>query len=165
MSARFSPDRRHRYVLSRALTGTQVSPDGPLTCLFIGLNPSTADEVEDDPTVRRCAGFARLWGYERVSLVNVFALRATDPRELRLVPREDAIGPDNDEHVLREAQAAELVVAAWGNGAKLARRGEYVADMLVMAGVGLQVFGLTKDGHPRHPLYLPASAEPEPWLP
>src|SRR5919204_4199606 len=106
LRTRFSECRTWRYSLTRGLDGS----DG--TVAFVGLNPSTADETTDDPTVRRCIGFAREWGFARVEVVNVYAFRARDPRELWRA--DDPVGPDNDRILAQVLDGAELVIAAWG---------------------------------------------------
>lgn len=148
----FSRGRTYRYDLWRIL-------DGEGSVAFAGLNPSTADEQRNDPTVRRCIGFARSWGFGVFHMLNVFAYRATDPREM--YQADDPIGASNDEWLLRIAHRADLVVAAWGTHGAHLGRGEEVRQLL--AGVELHHLGLTKDGHPRHPLYLRADSTPERW--
>ena len=111
----FSPDRRYRYWLEAKLSDS----DG--VCMFVMLNPSTADEVKSDPTVTRAKGFARSWGYGTLWVCNLFALRATDPGVLRKCP--EPIGADNDEHILRSAPLSDEVVCAWGNHGEHLDRG------------------------------------------
>ena len=105
-SAAFSPCRRYRYCLSRVW-----NPKLP-SVMFVGLNPSTADEQEDDPTVRRCIGFARNWNFGGLILVNLFAYRSTDPADLLRV--DDPVGPGNDKHIL--ASAAGQGGLSWRGG-------------------------------------------------
>jgi hypothetical protein len=161
--AKFSPCRTWRYTLYRQWG------DGP-TVAFIGLNPSTADETKDDPTMRRCIGFAKAWGFSRFVMLNLFAFRSTDPNGI-YPPREvaSAVGPENDMHILEEAEKAELVVAAWGNHGKLHKRGEDIARMVRWARRGrsfqLHAIRVTRAGQPEHPLYLPSSLTPQPWGP
>jgi len=127
--------------------------------VMVLLNPSTADAHCDDPTLRRCRAFARSWGYAEMRLLNLYAYRATDPRELWRTP--DPVGPDNDRH-LATAGANGLVVAAWGALA----RPDRVRQVLALPGFHrLAALGVTKTGSPRHPLYLPADTRPEPWRP
>ena len=106
-SAKFSSCRTYRYSLTR------IWDDSKETCVFIGLNPSTADENDDDPTIRRCIRFAKDWGFGRLVMVNLFSYRATDPKVMKSTPHP--IGDDNDKHLLAECGKAQLVVAAWGN--------------------------------------------------
>jgi hypothetical protein len=152
-NAYFSRDRRHRYWLSRTLTLN------PGVVAFVGLNPSTADEHTDDPTVRRCIGFAMAWGYGRMLMLNLHAFRSTDPKGLYTA--DDPVGPENASLVLTLANAADNVICAWGANA-LHRDAAVIAERLAaIPGVGC--FGLTKGGHPKHPLYLPANNPVFPW--
>lgn len=140
---------RYRYTLERVLNPLHPEP----TVLFVMLNPSTADEREDDPTIRRCIGFARSWGAGRLRVVNLFAARATDPREMKAM--DDPVGPGNDQWIAHEIANAETVVAAWGTHGAYRDR---AADVMAMLpGVDWQCLGTTKDGHPRHPLYVAAN--------
>lgn len=146
-SASLSPCRRYRYDLWR-----RWAP-GPYA-MFIGLNPSTADETQDDPTIRRCIGFAKAWGYSALCMTNLFAFRATDPKEMKA--EVDPIGWGNDATIIRLSADAGVVIAAWGvHGTHLDR----AADVVKLI-PNLQCLGLSKDGHPRHPLYLKADCEP-----
>jgi hypothetical protein len=154
-SAVFSGDRRYRYALTR-----RWDLSSPLAC-FIMLNPSTADAMADDPTIRRCTGFARAWGAGGLLVVNLFGLRATDPAELRSA--DDPVGPDNDAVITwwLWSQQAELigpVVAAWGVHGTLQGRDRHAAGLLADRGRDLSCLGVTKDGNPKHPLYLPADS-------
>lgn len=149
-SAEFSPCKSYRYVLRREWG------DGK-TVVFIGLNPSTADERFDDPTVRRCIRFAQDWGFKRMVMANLFALRATDPRVMKR--HDDPIGPDNNRVLQDLVAAAGLAVAAWGVHGKHLQRDEAVRKMLP----GLSCLKLTKEGMPAHPLYLPATTRPFRW--
>jgi hypothetical protein len=121
------------------------------------LNPSTADERTDDPTIRRCIGFARDWGYGGVEIVNIFALRATDPRELRLA--RDPIGRVNDRHVREAAERSSAVVIAWGVHGALRARGAAALGLLSPR-ARLLALGWTRAGEPRHPLYLRRDVRP-----
>lgn len=140
--ASFSQCGQYRYALWR-----QWDRGGP-TVLFVGLNPSTADHMRDDPTVRRCIGFARDWGFGRLVVVNLFALRSTSPRALRRAP--DPVGPRNDRWIARLAADAELVIAAWGALGNYRDRARLVTSTLS----DLYCLGRTRDGSPRHPLYV-----------
>jgi hypothetical protein len=143
-TARFSRCSEYRYTLSR--TWDKSLP----RVLFIGLNPSTADDQRDDPTVRRCIGFASEWGYGGLILVNLFAYRSTDPNGLTEV--DDPIGPENDRWISVEQAKADRVVAAWGNHGVLLNRDTAVLESLNQA----YCLGITKAGCPRHPLYIAA---------
>ncbi|MBX3356447.1 MAG: DUF1643 domain-containing protein [Phycisphaeraceae bacterium] len=151
--ARFSPCRRYRYLLKR-----RWAREKPFV-LFIGLNPSTADETLDDPTVRRCVGFARSWGYGGLMLANLFAFRSTCPRRLTQV--RDPVGPENDDWLVRSARSAGLVVAAWGVHGTLQDRADAVVGQLP----DLYCLGTTRAGAPRHPLYLSANTPLQPFVP
>jgi hypothetical protein len=143
----FSPCRTWRYSLRRRLSGTG-------TVAFVGLNPSTADEARNDPTIRRCLGFARRWGFGLLEVVNVYGLCATEPRALWAAP--DPVGPGNDRVLSAVVERADLVVAAWGVHARRAR----IAELeWAFEGVRLHALGFARDGAPRHPLYVRADAE------
>lgn len=150
-SATLSPCRAYRYALWRRWGR------GPYA-MFIGLNPSTADETNDDPTIRRCIGFARAWGYEALCMTNLFAYRATEPADMKKAA--DPVGFENDGALETLARGAGVVVAAWGAHGTHQGRDKAVRSFVN----GLHYLRLTKDGHPGHPLYLPANLEPQPWV-
>ncbi len=151
-SAVLSPCGRYRYRLER-----RWAP-GPAV-VFVMLNPSTADHQADDPTIRRCLGFARAWGYDALVVVNLFAWRATEPAQLP-AERELAVGPEADAHLLEAARSTDLVVCAWGvHGVRFGRDQE-VLGLLRGAGVEPMCVGVSKEGHPRHPLYVRAGLKP-----
>ena len=154
-SASFSPDRRYRYWLESTL-----GDGGDGVCMFLMLNPSNADEVRSDPTVTRCKGFARSWGYGSLWVCNIFALRSARPDALIASP--DPSGPENDRHILEYARKADRVVCAWGNHGMHQGRGEQVLEMLEGDGLSgrMSHLGLTSKDQPRHPLYLKASTRP-----
>jgi hypothetical protein len=148
---------RYRYLLTR-----QVGP-GDRTATFIALNPSTADATNDDPTIRRCIGFARQWGCGRLAVLNLFAVRATDPADMKRA--DDPVGPENKDwfdRILRDSHDGP-VVCAWGV------HGEYMEQDLTalgwLEGYGIKTLalGATREGHPKHPLYLPYSAPLAPF--
>lgn len=145
-----SDDREYRYRLWR--TWDVSKP----TLAFVMLNPSTADESEDDPTIRRCLGYAKDWGYGKLVVGNLFALRSTDPDNLR--EHEQPVGPENDAHLREICDDAEKVVAAWGANGTYQGRGREVTGMLEGE---LYALDTTKDGQPVHPLYQPKDAELE----
>jgi len=118
------------------------------------LNPSMADAEQDDPTLRRCMGFAQGWGFSTLSVHNLFALRATDTKEL--LTANDPVGPLGDVEFL-VATTADLVIAAWGAGVPFDRDRQ---AMEMLKGTPLYCLGRTKDGHPRHPLYVKKGLQP-----
>ncbi len=129
--------------------------------VFIGLNPSTADETVDDPTIRRCINFARSWGRSGVVMLNIFALRSTDPKVLFAV--SDPVGLDNDHALTVVSAVCQPVVACWGvHGSHLAR-GYYVKQLLRQTCPAVFHLGLTKSGQPKHPLYLRKTTERIRW--
>ncbi len=119
---------------------------------FIMLNPSTADARKDDPTIRRCISYARSWNAGGIVVVNLFAFRATDPKEL--LKAADPVGPGNDLHIRKAVERCHPVVCAWGTKGALLGRGEAVKRLLAEVGVAVKCLAVTKDGHPNHPLYL-----------
>jgi hypothetical protein len=128
---------------------------------FIMLNPSTADAVIDDPTIRKVMGFARRWGCGELQVVNLFAYRATAPTDLRKA--DDPVGAGNRKWVCRAANESGLVVCAWGTHGAYMNQDLAVLGWLTALGVRPFALGLTRDGHPRHPLYVPYSAELVPF--
>jgi hypothetical protein len=149
----FDPSRVYRYLLTRQW-GT-----GP-AATFVMLNPSTADALVDDATIRRCIGFARREGCGGIVVANLFALRAPNPH--RLAAHPDPVGPDNN-HYLAQVGADGPVIAAWGIRGTLRGRDATVAAILERGGRQLLCLGVTAGGHPRHPLYLPGTALLRPW--
>lgn len=152
-SATISGCGQYRYRLSRLAGDAQ-----PLA--FIMLNPSTADASIDDPTIRRCIGFAASHGYAGINVFNLYALRATDPKELWTHP--DPVGPDNDFHLNLAAAQHKQLVCAWGGNAKPGRV-DHVRQLFLEAGCQLKCLGKNKDGSPKHPLYLPSNSQLIPW--
>ena len=147
----FSPCRTYRYALWRQWIG------GVGYAMFIGLNPSTADETHDDPTVRRCIRYVQSWGYEALCMMNIFAYRATDPAIMKRAA--DPIGPENDQYLKELAEGAGIVVAAWGVHGQHQGRDKQVIAMLPE----LHCLKITGDGCPGHPLYLSKSIKPILW--
>lgn len=142
----------YRYWLFRGRPGSRVC--------FVMLNPSTADATEDDPTVRRCRGFSEAWGFDGFQVLNLYAYRATDPKQLAAVP--DPHGPDNHGWLRHWLPRADLVVCAWGTHADPRTVGRFV-ELAGSLGVPLFCLDTTKDGHPSHPLYLKGDLKPRPW--
>lgn len=157
-SAVISDCEQYRYMLAR-----ELRPGiNPRTLMWVMLNPSTADAYEDDPTIRRCVGFARTWNYDRVTVANLFAYRATDPRAL-LGRGNDIIGPRCDDWIKRLANEATIIVAAWGRwGQHFPARVERVKN--IVRRYDVNALGFTRDGkHPLHPLMQPADAQLTRW--
>lgn len=164
--AKLSADRQYRYVLGR-----RWAP-GPALAV-IGHNPSTADEAEDDATIRRCVGFAKRDDFGALLMLNLCAWRSTDPEALTLV--SDAVGPDNDFWLRRVVTGDDFgngtsgtvgrVVAAWGAlhakaKAQVVREAPRRVLRVLTQVVEVHAFKLTKDAHPQHPLYLPGDVVP-----
>ena len=153
-SAIYSPDSRFRYALTR------IWAPGP-RALFVMLNPSTATELQNDPTVERCERRARAMGFGSFAVANIFAYRATDPKAMRAQP--DPIGPQNDAAILDLATQADQIICAWGSHGAHLDRGAAVESLLRATGRPLMHLGLTQAGHPKHPLYIGYSQQPELW--
>lgn len=159
-SATLSPCGTWRYDLTRRIG------DGP-TAAIVGVNPSTADAIKDDQTIRKDLGFAARIGWGRIVKINKFAGRATDVRELRNM--SDPIGPENDAHIERVIRDCDVLVFAWGPLSKLPRhlrsRWKFLHDTAQAAGKSPLCWGVAKDGHPRHPLMLAYATPLVPWSP
>lgn len=141
-SADFSPCRNYRYTLWRWWDESKPY------VMFIGLNPSTADEIEDDPTIRRCVNFAKSWGYGGFCMTNLFAIRATKPKTM--LAHNQPIGFDNDKWIDSIAKNAGIIIAAWG-----AHGGHINRDKEIMARFeNLKCFEILKSGKPKHPLFV-----------
>lgn len=154
-SAYFSRCGKYRYRLYRRWSDAKH-------VTFVMLNPSTADARNDDPTIRRCIGFAKDWGCGCLEVLNIFALRSTSPRAL--IHTFDPIGPLNNDFLLSlTLRTDRFIVAAWGRHGTLWERGKWVAQMLARRDVSLHALGANKDGTPKHPLYVPGTATAEPW--
>ena len=157
-SSVLSDCEKYRYSLTR------VWDDNKPRVLFIMLNPSTADAEKDDPTIRRCMGFAKDWGYGGIYVVNLFALRATNPKDLLKAPF--VVGVENEKWFRRMSALAHLVVCAWGNGAivdKLQKRLDHTWKPLSWVSKPLHYIELSNDGTPKHPLYLPKHLTLKPY--
>lgn len=151
-TAVFSDCGRYRYWLTRELA------DEGVKVAFVMLNPSTADAERLDPTVRRCVAYAQDWGASSLTVVNIFALRSTDPRALYHHP--DPVGPENEGYIRRAAREADFVICAWGTHGALHHQGEHTLQWITAAGAQPRALAVTKDGHPAHPLYLRADLPP-----
>jgi len=153
MDALISPCRLFRYTLRRTWDATKPK------AFIIGLNPSTADHLKNDPTVTREIAFAVSWGCGTLLKGNLFAYRATNPKDMKKAA--DPVGPDNDRYLLEMFNEADIVVCAWGTGGSFMRRDLAVAKLL--QGRTFRCLSVTKEGHPRHPLYLKAGTPLEDW--
>lgn len=153
--AEFSSCRTYRYVLWRRWAWNGYANQ----VMFVGLNPSTADESEDDPTIRRCIRFAKDWGYGGLLMMNAFAFRATDPKVMKAA--SDPVGPANDEAFGYRRTQVGLIVAAWGTHCPVDR------ERAVCRAISrpIHCLGTTKSGAPKHPLYLKADTRREIWTP
>ncbi len=153
-----SPEPIYRYALWRNFDPPLLRP--ARTILWICLNPSTADETEDDPTMRRCISFSKQWGYGGMFVTNIFGLRSTDPKGLKTIA--DPNGPDNDRVISDLCEWCEKIVVAWGAHGAFQQRAQYVIERLI----GPRTFyclGRTKQGYPKHPLYVKGVTPLEPY--
>ncbi len=159
---------------SPCLDGAGHQIGEPLSCVFVMLNPSTADGKQDDPTIRRCVAFAKAWGYDRLEVVNLFAYRATKPAHLLALNHDDEPwGPFNRDAVMDAVSDAGIVVCAWGaHGGHLGQDETvlgWIQDAVEIAAecdgrdIPICALSLTKDGKPRHPLYLRGDLQPVPF--
>jgi hypothetical protein len=147
-NARFSMCKSYRYSLSRSWN------EGSGKAVFIGLNPSTADQREDDPTIRRCVGFAEAWGCKSMEIVNLFAFCATKPKDLKR--SAEPIGRSNDRWIATAISEATLSIACWGNQGEFLGRSEKIRDCYPK----LLCLGINASGAPKHPLYVKATQTP-----
>lgn len=155
-TAIYSDCERYRYSLTRIWDARGKR------AMFVMLNPSTATEVQNDPTVERCERRARTLGYGAFQVTNIFAWRDTDPRAMRAAA--EPIGAANDAAILEGADWADTVIAAWGTHGAHLNRGAEVETLLRSRNHDLFHLGLSKAGHPKHPLYLPYTQQPERWV-
>ncbi|MHC0052328.1 DUF1643 domain-containing protein [Actibacterium sp. D379-3] len=154
-TAVYSPCERYRYTLTRVW-----NPEGQ-KALFIMLNPSTATEVQNDPTVERCERRARALGFGGFRVTNIFAWRDTDPKKMRAAT--DPVGPENDAAILESCPWADRIICAWGTHGAHLGRGPQVERLLRATGLPLYHLGLSQAGHPKHPLYIAYARQPESW--
>ncbi len=156
--AKLSPCGLYRYALSRVWEPAKGA------VLFVMLNPSTADHEADDPTIRKCIGFARRWGFGALHVVNLFAYRATDPGNLRRAQKLgiDIVGDLNKDAIGDAVVASNQVVLAWGANAESWAPYARTVAMGIRSGIrDVVCLGTSKDGHPRHPLMLAYSTQRE----
>ena len=144
----YSDCEGYRYILSRTWDKKTDR------IMFIGLNPSTATELKNDPTVTRMINYAKSWKFGSITICNIFAFRATFPEDLKKC--KEPIGRENDEFITAEAKRSKMVVAAWGNHGQLLQRSQQLLELLG----NVYHLGLTKLGEPKHPLYLKAELKP-----
>lgn len=150
--AAFSPCGRYRYNLYRIWDTSKPK------VMFIGLNPSTADAVQNDPTVTRCIRYAQSWGYGGMHMMNLFAFRATDPNVMKAEP--EPVGSDTDKWLLKIERESTLTLVAWGNHGAHLSRAAHVCALLSE----LHCLKKNKNGYPAHPLYLRAKLQPTSYL-
>jgi len=151
----YSDCEAYRYALTRIWdpAGRKVT--------FVMLNPSTATELQNDPTVERCERRARALGFGAFRVTNIFAFRATDPKVMRAQPKP--VGPANDAAIAEAADWADQVIAAWGTHGEHMGRGAVVETLLRATDKPVFHLGLSKAGHPKHPLYIAYAQHPQPW--
>lgn len=153
--AAYSVCERYRYHLTRTW-----EPAGQ-KALFVMLNPSTATEVQNDPTVERCERRARALGFGAFRVTNIFAWRDTDPRAMKRAA--DPVGPANNAAILDGCTWADRIIAAWGTHGAHLSRGPVVEALMRNTGQTIYHLGLSQSGHPKHPLYIAYSQQPLPW--
>lgn len=155
--ATFSANRQYRYRLWRDWNSANGEHIGRL--LWIMLNPSTADETMLDPTLRRCERFAQAMGYDGFEVVNLFAWRSTDPKQLRLV--DDPVGEDNDAEILSASESSSSIIVGWGRHVLAPARAAQVITLLSHR--SLFCLGENGDQSPKHPLYLAKTTQVRLW--
>lgn len=151
----YSSCERYRYALTRVW-----DPSG-LRLLYVMLNPSKATELANDPTIERCERRARALGYGGFRVCNLFALRETDPARLKRAHYPE--GPDNTAQIATALEWCDAILCAWGVHGVYRNQGEKILQVLKTTSKPNLILGLTKDGHPRHPLYISYKITPEPW--
>ena len=151
----YSDCEAYRYSLTRTWdsSGARVT--------FVMLNPSTATEIQNDPTVERCERRSRALGFGAFQVCNIFAFRATDPKVMRKA--EDPVGPENDTAIRDGSLWSDQVICAWGPHGEFQNRGPEVAALLRATSKPMAHLGLSKAGHPKHPLYISYQKQPENW--
>ena len=154
-SALYSPCETYRYALTRQWDKNAAK------LLFIMLNPSTATETKNDPTIERCERRALALGFGAFRACNLFAFRATDPRAMKKA--KDPLGPDNLAFLLASARWADTILCAWGTHGAHMGMGPAIKSLLTQEGFPLHHLGLSKHGHPKHPLYIGYQTKPIKW--
>ncbi len=156
-SAIFSPCMKYRYILTR-----RFDPDNSTVCNFIMLNPSTATAEKNDPTVARCCKYAKRWGYGALIVTNIFAYRATDPKDMKA--QNDPFGQDNAYWLRMAAEISDFRVCAWGTNGTYRKQNKAVLWLMKRnPSQGLYCLEITKHGHPKHPLYCKCDLKPIPY--
>jgi hypothetical protein len=157
-AASISEDTYYRYTLSRQWD--EAKPG----IVWVGLNSSTADGERDDPTSRRVIDFSQRWGFGTANIVNLFAFRATDPRELTRT-KLDPVGPANDSAIAQCLSISSVVVLAWGTHPFAVRSGRVRAvwDLVAKYPIAKVCLGVTQNGSPRHPLYVASDTKVKHW--
>lgn len=150
--ALLSEDRMYRYGLSRVWDKSKPY------ALFIGLNPSTADENKDDPTIKKCVDYVLKWGYGGLKMTNLFAYRATLPSDLRKA--KEPIGVDNDKYIKELSKSAAITIVAWSNDGSYLDRDKEVLRLIKNP----MCLNINKSGQPSHPLYQKKELQPKPYL-
>lgn len=154
MTAILSSDGKYRYFLDRS-----IIPAGDRVLTFIMLNPSTADAERDDPTIRKCKGFALRNDFHILNVVNLFGYRSPYPAELKKA--DNPVGAANADNVLKSCEQSDMIICAWGNHGSLFGQDRKTIDLL--RGFDLYALGLTNSGQPKHPLYVPYDKKPFKW--
>lgn len=160
----FSSCRKYRYTLWREWDPTYSdwllakNDNATKYLMVIGLNPSTADETKDDPTIRRCIGFAEHWGFGALCMTNLFAWRDTKPENMKKAV--DPIGPECGQWLCKIADGAGMILAAWGKDGKFTGRDRNVLSSIRAIGKPVHCLGTNGDGTPKHPLYIAAATQP-----
>lgn len=151
--ARLSECGLYRYTLERGFEFDLFSEGAKTARIgWIMLNPSTADANQDDPTIRRCIGFSKAWGFGAMEILNLFAYRTPNPKVMKQAHAQgiDIVGPENDAWIETVADTCDVIVAAWGKDGSLMGRGDAVAARFP----GIMCLGTNENGTPKHPLYL-----------
>lgn len=158
-SARISEDGLYRYGLGRQWTDPEKSKHA---ILWVMLNPSTADAEKDDPTIRQCIRYSQAWGFHAMLVANLFAFRSSQPSELSAAKLRgvDIVGPENDKGLLEMASVCAYTCFAWGTHTLARERGFFVAALLGESPSLKVCLGVTKNGSPKHPLYLRGDIKP-----
>jgi hypothetical protein len=162
MTCLFSPDRVYRYTLWREWSDdlfNNHTKEGYV--MWVGLNPSVADETINDPTIRRCMGFTKRFGYLQMCMTNLFAFRATDPDVMKAAA--DPVGPENMAHLEDIAAKAKLIIAAWGNHGEFKGQSKRLLEVIGRLRIPFHCLRVTGAGHPQHPLYLLSTLNPIPY--